>query len=654
MIGPRYVPKFLRWAAIGSLIPLLLSCARPAERETIPCAIAVPVGTVLQAVLDEAPAGAVVCIPAGTWTESLRVTKPVTLRGAGPTRTVIRGSELAHPVIAVGPQTEGVVVLAGITFTGATGGCSEPAGCAHGLLASGGATVEVERCTFSGNTGSGVAVRDAARVELRDCAITNNGSYGVHAQSQAEVVLASVTLSDNRSTGIWLANQARLTLAASTVTKCEGHGLWVRDQSHLIATDSVISACEGHGLWIRDQAVAELSGCTLSGHRDTGVWSEHAAEVTLVGCTVHQTWDGIEARDSSRLQVTECTVSSVRWNGIKLQGFTQAMIRDSRISGGRGSGIYIGGAAQAEISGNRIDAWIAQGILSLSRTPPLGAGNALSGNGVDLAGNLPGSLRIPLAAPAREEIRFPSPDHATLQEAVDAVQPGGRLILSEGVYPAGITLGKKIHIEAEGVVLLTSRSTHESAVISLVGGADLDLIGTALGRGSEGLMLGNDARATLTDCVVSDNLRGIHVQDTAMAELLRCRASRNEQGGMWMWGQAQGVLEECTFTQNAVCGIGVGGTATASITACHITESGWNGGIVLRDAAQAHLQGNSIVNNYGAGVALYHGLCLGSGYVFAGRVTGGENVFTGNYKGDVCPGELSFLGDGGGELDLRR
>jgi len=655
MVVKSSILKTLQWAAIALLAVLLTSCALPPEAGPA-CTITLRPGDSLQAALDGAPAGAVICLPAGTWAESVRVTKPVTLRGAGPDRTTIRGTRLLHPVIAVAPEVEGegAVVLVGITFTGATGSCAEPGGCAHGLFALGTAVVEVERCRFSGNTGTGVALRDEARVVLRDSAITDNGGFGVRVQGQAEAVLTSITISGHYGTGIWLSDQARLTLASSTVTKCEGHGLWVRDRSRLTATDSTISSCDGHGLWIRDQAVAELSGCTISDLRDAGVWGEHDAEVTLVGCVIQRAWDGIEARGNSRLQVTDCTVSEVRWNGIELHRFTQATIRNSRISGGRGSGIYLGGAAQAEIADNQIHSWISQGILSLSQTAPQGAGNLLSGNGVDLAGNVSGALRTPLVASVHEGARFPSPDYATLQEAVDAVQAGGRLILAAGIYPAGITLGKRIRIEAEGVVLLTAQSPHESAVLSLVGGADLDLVGVAIGRGSEGLLLGNDARAALTDCVVSDNLRGLHVQDAAMVQLLRCRVSRNEQGGMWLWGQAQGVLEECTFTQNAVSGIGVGGTATASITACYITESGRSGGIVLRDAAQAHLQGNALVNNDGAGVALYHGLCLGRGHVFTGRVTGGGNVFDGNFGGSVCPAALVFLSLEGGELDWRR
>ncbi len=652
MARPQVTSNLLRWLAIGALLPLL-SCSRPPSEERVPCSVTVQPGASIQAALDGAPPGAVICLPAGTWTENLDVTKPVTLRGAGPARTVIRGKDLARPVLAVA-SPEGTVILAGIALAGATGACSEPAGCAHGLLVSGRATVAAERCTFSGNTGSGVAVRDQARVELRDSTLTGNIGYGLHVQDRGEVVLTSVTVSENRSTGIWIADQAHLRIASSTVTKSEGHGLWVRGESRLTATDSVVSSCAGHGLWVQDRASADLSGCQITNHRDSGLWVEHSAQVALSSCTIAQTWDGAVARNNARLQVQNSTVSAVRWDGIKLQGTAAGSVVGSALRGGRGSGIHVGGAAQVEIRDNRIESWIAHGVLGLSPIPPTGDGNRFANNGVDLSGNVPSTLRVPLSLPDQEVVRFPNRDHTTLQQAVDAVRPGGRLILAEGIYTGGITLGKPLWIESEGIVLLTAKSGGESPVLSLIDGADLVMSGVALGYGSEGIVLGGNARAALTDCVISDNVHGVHATGTARVTLVRCSLSRNQQGGVWLWENVHGDIRETSFTSNGLCGIGLGGSSTTSIERCRITESGWTAGVAVRDSAQVHLVGNTIVGNYGVGVALYHELCVGPRYVFTGRVTGGGNVFANNNKGPVCPAELAFLWGEGGELDFRR
>lgn len=651
MLRTARTRRAFRWAVV-LLAVLLVSCARPAKEGEAPCAITLRPGESLQEAIDRAPAGAVICLPAGTWTESIRITKPVSLRGAGPGKTKVRGAQHGQPVVWIGPLADdgARIVLAGISFGGASG----PREGAHGLRVEGAAVVEIERCDFSANVGSAVFLRDTAHVTIRNSTVSNNLAYGVEAQDQARATLTASAICGNRSGGVWLSGTARLELAATTVSGSEGHGLWVRDSSELVATDATITNCEGHGIVVRDRASAHLTGCTISSHKDIGIWVEHAARATLVECAIEGTWDGVVVRDASWARIAACTISGVKWNGIEVGGSSRAEIVGSRISRGRGSGISLSGAAEAEIRDNRIEGWSAQGVLSTSRVPPRGEGNRMEGNGVDLVGNLPGSLRVPLVTPSQAEVRFPSPDYATLQEAADAVLPGGRLVLAAGVYPAGITLGQPIRIEAEGVVLLTGRSPHQSAVVSLVDGADLSLTGVAVGYGSDGLVARAGARAVVTDCVLSDNLSGIHAADSARVEVVRCRLSRNEQGGMWLWGRAHAAVRATVFTRNGVCGIGLGEMSAAVIADCHITESGWSGGIVVRDSAHAEIQGNSIVGNYGAGVALYHGLCLGAGYVFTGRIAGGGNTLEGNYKGDVCPQDLAFLGQGWGELDWRR
>lgn len=123
---------------------------------------------------------------------------------------------------------------------------------------------------------------------------------------------------------------------------------------------------------------------------------------------------------------------------------------------------------------------------------------------------------------------------------------------------------------------------------------------------------------------------------------------------MWLWERTRGEVRQSVFTANSVCGITAGGASSVTIASSHITESGLTGGIALRDSAQATIIGNTVVRNFGAGVALYHGRCMGTGHLFTGRVTGGGNVLRDNDRGRVCPGELEFLAEEWGELDFRR
>ena len=46
----------------------------------------------IQAQIDAAPPGSTLCLPEGTWRESLVIDKPLTLRGQGPERTIIQAA----------------------------------------------------------------------------------------------------------------------------------------------------------------------------------------------------------------------------------------------------------------------------------------------------------------------------------------------------------------------------------------------------------------------------------------------------------------------------------------------------------------------------------------------------------------------------------
>jgi len=70
---------------------------------------------------------------------------------------------------------------------------------------------------------------------------------------------------------------------------------------------------------------------------------------------------------------------------------------------------------------------------------------------------------------------------------------------------------------------------------------------------------------------------------------------------------------------------------------------------VLEGSAQATIEGNTIINNRGYGVALYQRPCYDTDKVFEGHISGKRNTIPGpgepggNGEGAVCPSELDFL-----------
>ncbi|MFQ6033837.1 MAG: nitrous oxide reductase family maturation protein NosD, partial [Candidatus Bipolaricaulia bacterium] len=156
-------------------------------------------GESLQAAIERAAEGAVLSLAAGRWEESLRITKSLTLRGAGQEETLIEGREEGWPTVWISAAGRVTVRIEGLGIAGARGGCIDwPRGiCADGLLVQGPAEVKIIDSAVSGNRRSGLFLRGAARVEVIDSVICENGHYGLWLMDSARATIEGSTISEN-------------------------------------------------------------------------------------------------------------------------------------------------------------------------------------------------------------------------------------------------------------------------------------------------------------------------------------------------------------------------------------------------------------------------------------------------------------------------
>jgi parallel beta-helix repeat protein len=290
-------------------------------------------------------------------------------------------------------------------------------------------------------------------------------------------------------------------------------------------------------------------------------------------------------------------------------------------------------SVQATISGNLFTGNRGCGIYSDSSKEVRGEANKMADNGNDLCGNLPGSLRLPLREPTEEEITWPDERYKSLQEAVDALLPGGRLRLQVGEHQAGVTIAKELRVEAEegGKVTLMAKSW-EAPVLSLVGVAKVELVGLELSNGSEGLLVGADAQATITNSSLSENgWDGIKLVGSAQATISSSTLSENGYNGIELWGSATVTLKESTVEKN--------GTSESCAGADWICN-----GVMVVGESQMTIIDSKIINNADWGVAAVQEKC---GYrkddftgkvVFEGTNTIEGNNTSGNQNGMGNPG----------------
>lgn len=208
----------------GLFVYLLAACASVLAQE--PCTITVHPGESIQEAIDAAPEGAVLCLTEGTWTEVLTLTKSLTLRGAGASRTLIKPSRTG-PIVVIRSEADKPiphVVIEDLAIQGAKGFL------AYGIALLYEAQATILRCAVSDCTWSGISLWHDARALISDCTLSDNHLAGLEIafRSEAEVTWSEVT---GNLVGIMVHGEAHGTITDCTIRSNWGDGIALLDQS---------------------------------------------------------------------------------------------------------------------------------------------------------------------------------------------------------------------------------------------------------------------------------------------------------------------------------------------------------------------------------------------------------------------------------------
>jgi parallel beta-helix repeat protein len=630
---------------------LVLVFARPWHTPEYDCAVTVRPGESIQAAIDAAEAGDVICLARGEWTESVVIDKSLTLVGRGVDSTVISPTQYNLPVVEVpGRGTEPVSVkIQGLSISADRGYIC--------VAISGTAEADIRNSHISG-THYGVQVMDSAHLTFNDCTVSDSRQTALLVLDSAVVDVTGSHISGNIGRGLMINRSAGVTLRNTEISDNGSSGLILGDETSAIVIDSFVRNNGGHGLWLTGRSQAELLRSDVSENSDQGIKAEGLATVNLTGSTLVSNWHGIQLTGTAQATVAETHMSTNTFDGIRVEGSAHATISDSVLSSNR-RGASLRGAGTARLEDCLVEGNEHYGLFSGSSGQVIGGGNRFRGNGIDLGGNLPAALRLPLLEPVEAVIDWPDDRFESLQEAIDALLPGGSLMLQPGTYAAGLTIGTDISLEAvqEEVVLISETGT--LPVLSLVGGADLHLAGVTISGGSTGLSLASGARAVLERCTVTGNTQGVYLSYSSSIDMVDCDVVANAESGVFAVDTSQASITRCSISDHSDYGIGAANSARLTVNDSILTRCGWDGAIILWDRSQAVLESNTITDNRGYGVAIYWYHCFpGTFLPFDGHISGSGNTIEANMgrpdMNDVCPPELEFLSTPeGGELDYR-
>lgn len=277
-------------------------------------------------------------------------------------------------------------------------------------------------------------------------------------------------------------------------------------------------------------------------------------------------YDGVSVSGQAKVDMVNCSVTSNGINGIYLGEDSRASVTSCIISGNGATGIILFDSASANLRDNRIVDNEGLGIYSWTDKSVIGTGNKIIRNRGALAGDLAGGLREKLREPSKEKIALPDKHYPTLQHAVDALLPGGKIALTEGEYQGGVVIDKQVTIVGNGKQRTTIQGGYPG--LSLIQDGDLTLKNVGIVNNTKGIIGSGNSKAKLKNCVVSENkMDGAEFQDSSQAAVEGCIVSDNGDSGICFFNSAQGNLKESTFSEN-VEGISPADSSQVKIQNC--------------------------------------------------------------------------------------
>ncbi len=255
-----------------------------------------------QAAIDAAPPGSTLCLTEGTWEEHIVIRKPLTLRGQGPDRTVLRPSQSTPPTLW-------------------------PVISVHELDICGPFSVVMEGVTVMGH--------------LRDPEFGFLTFVGIEVVGRAHVLIANCHILAGTGVMLWKSGQAlifdSLIVGRERVRK-EGVGIDLRGASQARIENTTIRHL-GFGILAHDFSQVVVYRSTIE-QAHMGVYVLDDAQAIVTFTTIDETDDGVVALDRGQVKVVNCTLTN-NGIGIAILHHASAVVEGNVITGSKYPAVFI-------------------------------------------------------------------------------------------------------------------------------------------------------------------------------------------------------------------------------------------------------------------------------------------------------------------------
>lgn len=391
----------------------------------------------------------------------------------------------------------------------------------------------------------------------------------------------------------------------------------------------------------RDQEIrVTMTALTVTGARlGAAVRVAGKAHGTLEDAAITESFMGVLAVGSARVAITNAEILNNQYDGVRAEGTSLITVQSTRIAENGLDGVAVRDSAELQLSESVIENNKRCGLRvfsgKISGTP-----NTMRGNGADLCGFAPVALRKPLV-PQTEKTQLTVPgDFQNLQEAIDAIAPGGTVLLQDGTYEIGLTLWKPVTVRGtatlralsgrqlvlsviadaqpvalEGVTIAESRGdglllygqatlrtvkilNHADDGMEIAGSAVVQFVNSTLsGSGDDGIFVSENAQLILIDSTISENGGdGVEARDSTRVRLQNSQITKNKLRGLEVRTAAQLELTNSRVTANQSDGLALRDSAQATLESAQIFKNSADG-LLVTDKARAALVNSTIAEN---------------------------------------------------------
>ena len=200
-------------------------------------------------------------------------------------------------------------------------------------------------------------------------------------------------------------------------------------------------------------------------------------------------------------------------------------------------------------------------------------------------------------------------DFSTITAAIEAAQPGDRILVRPGLYREGLVIDKALEIIGDG---------KRDDVVIEAKGKDVLLFQTTMGRVTNLTMRQTgggkwyavditQGRLDLEDCdITSKSLACVAVHGGADPRLRRNRIHDGKGAGVYVHENGQGTLEDNDIFGNALAGVEISNGGNPTLRGNRIHDGKQNG-VYVQKNSQGTLEDNDIFGNEHAGVVIKDG-----------------------------------------------